>query len=224
MKNDPTRKETRGRKSIVSPGEILEMGRILENEGLAGRALTWKQLGWNWTYLRLQLGEKWAQWIITNALPVSGAGNHQKAPQIEYNTQKSCYNPEPEDWDRVRFSDEVHFDRGAQRYLRVFCKPGERYCIGCIQHTEEPKAKDDKRFHCWAASGYNFKSDITFSDVSGNSNGRISLQVYIDQILSLLLSNGCWKGMTLHWKKLEIVDMARPKTTTLFEDGKKETS
>lgn len=41
---------------------------------------------------------------------------------------------------------------------------------------------------------------------------------------SLLLNHGCWKGMTLHWRKMEIVDMAGPKTTTLFEDKKKKTS
>lgn len=45
LKNDPTRKETRGRKTLISPREIHEMERILENEGLEGRALKWKQRG-----------------------------------------------------------------------------------------------------------------------------------------------------------------------------------
>ena len=93
--------------------------------------------------------------------------------------------PEPEDWDRVRFSDEVHFGWGAQRQLCIIRKPGERYCINCIQDKEEPtdKAKDEKRFHCWAAAGYNFNSNIIFYNVPGNTNGKMSFQVYINQIL-----------------------------------------
>ncbi len=37
--------------------------------------------------------------------------------------------------------------------------------------------------HCWAAIGYNFKSDIIFYNVPGNTNGKMSLQVYRDSIL-----------------------------------------
>ena len=91
--------------------------------------------------------------------------------------------PEPEDWDRVRFSDEVHFGWGPQHQLRIIRKPKERYCVDCIQHSDAPKSKDEKRFHCLAAVGYNFKSDITFYNVPGNTNGKMSLQVYINQIL-----------------------------------------
>ena len=56
--------------------------------------------------------------------------------------------PEPEDWDRVRWNDEVHFRWGAQRQLHTIRKLGERYCVYCVQHREEPKAKGEKRFHC----------------------------------------------------------------------------
>ena len=37
----------------------------------------------------------------------------------------ACY-PHPEDWDRVRFSDEVHFGWGPQHQLQIISKPGER--------------------------------------------------------------------------------------------------
>ena len=46
--------------------------------------------------------------------------------------------PEPEDWFRVRFSDEVHFCYGPQGKLRIIRKPGERYCPDCIQEDKEP--------------------------------------------------------------------------------------
>jgi hypothetical protein len=58
-----------------------------------------------------------------------------------------------------------------------------RYCQDCIQEADEPAEKDKKRFHCWAAIGYNFKSDIYFYNVPGNTNGKMSQQVYISQIL-----------------------------------------
>lgn len=65
--------------------------------------------------------------------------------------------PEPEDWDRGRFSDEVHFGWRAQHQLRIIRRPGELDCVDCIQHKEAPKDKDGKRFHFWAAISYNFK-------------------------------------------------------------------
>lgn len=132
-------------------------------------------------YLKLQIGAQWAQWIITNVWLASGAASHLKsaANRVQYAKVMLERHPEPEDWDRVCFSDEVHFGWGAQHQLRIIRKPGERYCIDCIQYREEPKPKDEKRFHCWAAAGYDFKSDLTFYEVPGDTNGKMSLQVYI---------------------------------------------
>jgi hypothetical protein len=62
-------------------------------------------------------------------------------------------------------------------------QPGERYCQDCIQEAAQPDAKDVKRHHCWAAMGYDFKSDIRYYNVPGNANGKMSQRVYIDQIL-----------------------------------------
>ncbi len=36
--------------------------------------------------------------------------------------------PQPEDWHRVRFSDEVYFGYGTQDKLRIIRKAGVRYC------------------------------------------------------------------------------------------------
>ncbi len=43
--NNPESSESRGRKTIITREQIKEMERILENEGITGRALTWEQLG-----------------------------------------------------------------------------------------------------------------------------------------------------------------------------------
>ena len=43
--------------------------------------------------------------------------------------------------------------------------------------------KNQKQVHVWAAIGQNFKSNLTFYDVSGNTNRKMSLTVYHDDIL-----------------------------------------
>ena len=106
-----------------------------------------------------------------------------KKNRVQFAESMLARYPNPEDWDRVRFSDEVHFGWGPQHHLRIIRKPGQRYCVNCIQYSDAPKPKDEKRFHCWAAVGYDFKSDLTFYEVPGNTNGKMSLQVYINQIL-----------------------------------------
>jgi hypothetical protein len=91
--------------------------------------------------------------------------------------------PLPEDWKHVRFSDEVHFEFGPQHRLRIIRKPGQQYCTSCLQEADSPQKADEKRLHCWAAVGYDFKSPIHFYNVPSNGNGKMSQSVYIDQIL-----------------------------------------
>lgn len=88
--------------------------------------------------------------------------------------------PEPDDWFRVRFSDEIHFCYGPQGKLHIICKPGKQYCPNCIQEDKEPEEKDKKRYHCSAAVGHDFKSDMCFYEVPGNINGKMSQRVYSD--------------------------------------------
>jgi hypothetical protein len=91
--------------------------------------------------------------------------------------------PTKEAWRRVRFSDEVHFGLGPQGRLMIIRKPGQRYCPNCIQEVAEPDENEKKKVHAWAAIGYNFKSQLVLYDVPSNTNGKMTLQVYRDQIL-----------------------------------------
>lgn len=89
------------------------MERILENEGLARRALTWQQLGFK---VKLDVFDN----TIWRAM---GTLDYHKclACQQGWQLPRSAANrvqyvqvileryPEPEDWDCLRFSDEVHF-------------------------------------------------------------------------------------------------------------------
>ena len=98
--------------------------------------------------------------------------------------------PEPEDWDCVRFSDEVHFGWGPQEKLHIIQKTGDRYKTDCLYEASEPRENDMKRFHYWAAEGFNFKSDIYFYEVPGNINGKMSQKVYLEKILKPIV--GGW--------------------------------
>ena len=93
--------------------------------------------------------------------------------------------PTSEDWYNVRFSDECHFGWGPQGKIWIIRKPGQRYCQSCIQNVEKSPERDNEKFrhHVWAAIGHNFKSDLVFYEVPGNTNGKMSKQVYRDDIL-----------------------------------------
>ena len=92
---------------------------------------------------------------------------------------------EPEDWWHVRFSDEVHFGLGPMGKLMIIRKLGERYCLGCIQEQREPDkpVAEAKKAHAWAAIGHDFKSDLIFYDVPTNTNGKMTAQFYVNNIL-----------------------------------------
>ncbi|KAI9858848.1 MAG: hypothetical protein M1824_004013 [Vezdaea acicularis] len=84
------------------------------------------------------------------------------AKRVEWATSMLERYLEPEGWYRVRFSDE--------HKLRIIRKPGQRYCPDCIQHKATPAPKNEKQFHCWAAVGFNFKSNIHFYNFTTNQN------------------------------------------------------
>jgi hypothetical protein len=60
-----------------------------------------------------------------------------------------------------------------------------------------------ERYHCWAAIGWEFKSELVFYDVPTNTNGKMSHLVYRDVILS---------GIVAQW-------LARGDKFVLEEDG-----
>ncbi len=150
--NDSEHEETRGRKSLISLKDIREMEKIMESEGFEARALTWEQLGYE------------------VSLEVSGMTIKRHMGTMNYHTCIACRKgwvsprtatkrvewaaimleryPTKQHWEPVRFSDEVHFGYGPQGKLRIIRKPGQRYCMDCIQEADSPKDKDLKRQHC----------------------------------------------------------------------------
>ena len=91
--------------------------------------------------------------------------------------------PNPEDWEDVLFTDEYHFSWGPEGKLQVIREAGSRYHHQIIHHRKRrPDKNDVKRFHAWAAVGYNFISPLVFYDAD-NTNGKMSQKCYVDQIL-----------------------------------------
>ncbi len=154
----------------ITAEKLREMEIILVNEGIEARGLTWEQLG-------TEVG-----------LDVPGRTVKRALGTLESHKCITCR----KGWVSRKtadkrlehaFSDEVHFGWGPQGKLLIIRKAGMRYCQDCIQEADEPAEKDKKRFHCWAAVGWNFKSPIYFYEVPGDTNGKMSQQVYISQIL-----------------------------------------
>jgi hypothetical protein len=183
---------------IITLQKLREMEEILENEGIAARGLTWEQLG-------TEVGLNVCGRTIKRALGTmeyhkciackKGWVNHGTAElRVEHAHRMLERYPRAEDWHKVRFSDEVHFGWRPQGKILIIRKPGMRYCQDCIQEEAQPAEKDKKRLQCWAAIGFNFKSDIYFYDVPGNSNGKMSQQVYIDSILEPIIKPWILRG------------------------------
>ena len=180
--------ETRGQPRKLSKKQIDRMDEILQTWGLEGRSLTWNQLGAaaetssiSWRTIQRAMHERNYRKCL--ACTKTYVPKDLMIAQKDWAWNKrNTYSLN--DWKRVRFSDEVHFGRGPQRRLRIIRKPGERTCQDCIQEQHDPEEKDkkQKRYHCWAAVGWNFKSELIFYEVPSNSNGKMSQKVYIDFI------------------------------------------
>lgn len=189
--NNSEIKKRRGRKSVISSKDTREMKKILEADGFNTRALRWEQLGYE---ARLDVSSRTIRRHMGTmeyhkclACRKGWCNEKIKAKRVEVcEIWKERY-PQKEDWHSVWFSDECHCGFGPQGSLRIIRKPGERYCHDCIQEADPKgdgsKKGQQKRQHTWASAGHNFKSDLIYYDVPGNSNGKMSHRVYIDSIL-----------------------------------------
>lgn len=121
--NNAHKEETRGREQIVTKDQIKEMEQVLEHEGLAGRALTWEQLGLEagveacgWTIQRTMGTLIYYKCVACQRVWVSKKLAERRQEYARIMLERY---PEPHDWDHVRFSDEVHFGYGPQGKLMI---------------------------------------------------------------------------------------------------------
>jgi hypothetical protein len=52
-----------------------------------------------------------------------------------------------------------------------------------IQEDREPEEINKKKFHALIAVGFDFKSELVFHTILSNSNGKMTIKVYVEDIL-----------------------------------------
>ena len=193
-------KETRGRKKKISEQDLRVLEAFIEENGFDSRSLRWSEL----------------PAAAGLDLEVSGETVRRALKQLDFRRCLACQKeyisprlaerrkeyartmlakyPQPEDWHHVRFSDETHFGWGPEGKVYIIRRPWERNCPDCVVEKREPPARDLKRVHAWAAVGWNFKSPLYWYDIPGNTNGKMSLQVYRDQILEPVVGQWLREG------------------------------
>lgn len=185
--------EPRGRPRTITPSEIHEMERIIKESDAIGRSMTWLALGRqagledvSERTIRRTLGRMdYHKCVACLKTWISSSLAQQRVDFADYMLRKY---PFKHDWWRVRFSDEVHFGVGPMGKLMIIRKPGERYCINCIQEQHErDRIAEKQKVHVWAAIGHDFKSDIHFYDIPSNNNGKMTTSYYVDHILEPLV-------------------------------------
>jgi transposase len=97
----------------ITPQKLREMERILENKGIEARGLTWEQLG---TKVGLNVSGKTVQRALGTleyhkfiACKKGWVNKQTAAKRVEHACIMLKRYSDPEDWYKVRFSDEVHF-------------------------------------------------------------------------------------------------------------------
>ncbi|KAF1964210.1 hypothetical protein BU23DRAFT_604932 [Bimuria novae-zelandiae CBS 107.79] len=155
---DTRQEETRGRPPLISPEGLRKMERIIEDCDVEGRSMSWETLAYE------------------SGLDVSARTVKRAMGTLDYHKRIACR----KGWvNKATAAKRL----GPQGHLRIIRKPGERYCVNCIQHTKEPDEQDKKKLHCWAAVGYRFKSSLVFYNIDSNTNGKMTQKAYINQIL-----------------------------------------
>ncbi|KAK4100945.1 hypothetical protein N658DRAFT_74700 [Parathielavia hyrcaniae] len=198
--DNPDLEETRGRKRILSPADLRAMEKLIWKYGFEARALTWQALAYeagvaaevSWRTIQRAMGTfGYRKCVACRKGCVSPATAKRR---LNAATIALRERPTPQHWRDIRWSDEVHFSLGPEGRIMIIRKSGERHCPDCIQETRAPEPKHLKRLHAWAAIGWNFKSDLHFYEVPGNSNGKMSMQIYRDDILEKAVSPWLARG------------------------------
>ena len=131
-------KEQRGRPRKITPTEIHEMERYIEESDAIGRAVSWETLGYevgleDVSARTIQRAMGRLDYHKCVACTKSWIGSTLAQKRCDHATLMLQRYPFKSDWYHVRFSDEVHFGLGPMGKLMIIRRPGERYCINCIQ-------------------------------------------------------------------------------------------
>ena len=205
----PDAPETRGRKRLITKADMRKMEEVLRNGPTEAGAPPF-----NWKALAAAAG------LDTPSKNVHPRTIRRVMGDLEFwkcpNCRKGWVNSDvafrrltfardmatqgPHFWRQVRFTDEIHISLGSRRQFEIIRRPGERYCLDCeTEELDEQKADWEKKgFHCWVMVGWDYKSDLVFYEIPGNSHGLLNQKVYIDSILEPVVRPLLERG-DKHW-------------------------
>lgn len=202
--------ETRRRKHKMTSKQAYELDHLLQNDslGLEAKVLPWESLA---AKVEAEVSENTIRKTIKDALGygkrlvcVKGhQSDRSKEHRVEWATQMLAKYPEKENWRYIRFSNKIHFGYGPEDQLCIIRKPGTQYRYDNLQHRPSPTKDNKHRLwkNCWAAVGYNFKSDIIFYDMPTNKNGKMTHRVYIDSIFEPVVKPWLEEGQEFVFEK-----------------------
>ena len=122
-----------GKPPKISHQDLDRADRYLQDLGWEARVLTWDQLAYE-----LDLGvcgetlkDALGSTDYHKCIACTKGWVSQKVARRrkEYAEVMLDRYPTPEDWYKVRFSDEVHWSIAPEGKMRIIRKPGERYCV-----------------------------------------------------------------------------------------------
>jgi hypothetical protein len=201
LRNDLTRRthnhfnhvKTRNRKSVISLSKIREMKKVLKKKEMKTRELIWKLFNYevelnctNRTIKNVMSKMSYYKCIICRKEWVN---EFTAKRRLEWVTVIKKRYSDDDDWFRVRFSDEIHFEYDSQDKIFIIRKFDQRYCQDCIQKIDKVKEKYQKRKHEWTAMSHNFKSNMHLYDVSDNQNDKMNQKIYLKSILKLIVKS-----------------------------------
>lgn len=197
--------ETRGRKHKMTGAQVAQASQLLEDSdlGMEAKGMNWYAVIWE-----LDLDIKSPHTIRDTMSEAFDYGKY-KASLKSFMDQRSqddrvnwadvtlLHRPKSEDFHDIRYSDEFHAGYGPEGQLTIIRRRGTgmRYRADNVQHRDPPSEKIRHRVHGWAAVGWNFKTPkIIWYKVPSNTNGVITMKVYVDQILEVEVKKWVQRG------------------------------
>ena len=162
--------DTRGRSSQITKRALRHLEWLITRHGKDGRLLQWSDLRTELQDMDIQMSIRSIQnWLgsidfhrciactrsklflyfcqCSNFYTGFISPRHAQR-RIEYARIMLDRYPRPEDWHRVRFSDEVHFGYGPESRPRILRRSWEKSCSDCIIERRDPSEKDQKKTAC----------------------------------------------------------------------------
>ncbi|KAF1816226.1 hypothetical protein P152DRAFT_504951 [Eremomyces bilateralis CBS 781.70] len=197
--------DPRSRPLLVETKDIYEMERILEEQDVYGRTMSWEALGYeaglyvSGRTIERAMGTKdYRRCVACNKAWIFSKPTKKR---VDWATLMKARYPTKYTWRKVRFSDESRAGHGPQGKLVIIRRKGER------------RSKEDakKKVHVWGAAGYDFKSDLITYNIPSNRQddptrewkAQNGLKHYFNcaSSLDLAIIENCFQPMKQHVRK-----------------------